>query len=51
VSANEKYLPVDVTDQSKWKAVGVVVWWVSKDTLPHVAGNEKPSAREKSSRR
>jgi transcriptional regulator with XRE-family HTH domain len=51
VSANQKYLPVDVTDQSKWKAVGVVVWWVTKDTLPHVAGNEKPSAREKSHRR
>jgi transcriptional regulator with XRE-family HTH domain len=31
VSANHNCLPVDVSDQSKWKAVGAVVWWVSRD--------------------
>jgi transcriptional regulator with XRE-family HTH domain len=42
VSANHKYLPVDVSDQSKWKVVGAVVWWVSRDALPQSAGNNKP---------
>ena len=41
VSANQKYLPVDVSDQSKWKAVGAVVWWVSRDHLPPQSGNDK----------
>ena len=41
VSANQKYLPVDVSNQSKWKAVGAVVWWVSRDHLPQQSGNEK----------
>jgi len=31
ISANHNCLPVDVSDQSKWKAVGAVVWWVSRD--------------------
>jgi phage repressor protein C with HTH and peptisase S24 domain len=34
VSANHKYLPVDASDQSKWKILGAVVWWVSQDRLP-----------------
>jgi phage repressor protein C with HTH and peptisase S24 domain len=33
VSANHKYMPVDVSDQSKWKVIGAVVWWVSKDPM------------------
>lgn len=31
VSANHTCLPVDVTDQAKWKAVGHVLWWISQD--------------------
>jgi transcriptional regulator with XRE-family HTH domain len=34
LSANHKYLPVDASDQSKWKILGAVVWWVSQDTVP-----------------
>jgi transcriptional regulator with XRE-family HTH domain len=38
VSANHKCLPVDVSDQSKWKAIGAVLWWVSQDPMqPEVA--------------
>ncbi|SEG66324.1 Helix-turn-helix [Bryocella elongata] len=44
ISANHTYLPVDVTDQSKWKVVGAVAWWVSKDALPHAAENSKPAS-------
>ena len=44
ISANHNYLPVDVTDQAKWKVVGCVAWWVSKDALPKQEGNEKPSS-------
>jgi SOS-response transcriptional repressor LexA len=33
VSANHAYMPVDVTDQSKWRVVGQVLWWVSKDPM------------------
>jgi SOS-response transcriptional repressor LexA len=44
VSANHTYLPVDVTDQAKWKVVGAVAWWVSTDSLPHAAQNNKPPA-------
>ena len=32
VSANYKYPPVDVTNGSKWKIFGEVLWWVSRDT-------------------
>jgi transcriptional regulator with XRE-family HTH domain len=32
VSVNHKYLPVDITADSKWKIVGQVLWWVSKDS-------------------
>jgi transcriptional regulator with XRE-family HTH domain len=42
ISANHNYLPVDVTDQAKWKVVGAVSWWVSKDALPQSPGNNKP---------
>jgi transcriptional regulator with XRE-family HTH domain len=31
VSANHKYSPIDITADSKWKIVGQVLWWVSKD--------------------
>jgi len=31
ISANHKYLPIDITDDSKWKIAGHVLWWVSKD--------------------
>jgi phage repressor protein C with HTH and peptisase S24 domain len=31
VSANPKYLPLDVSTPSKWKVFGEVLWWVTKD--------------------
>jgi phage repressor protein C with HTH and peptisase S24 domain len=31
VSANPKYLPLDVSNATKWKIFGEVLWWVSKD--------------------
>ena len=31
VSANHNCMPVEVTDSSKWKAVGEVIWWLAKD--------------------
>jgi phage repressor protein C with HTH and peptisase S24 domain len=31
VSANPKYLPLDVSNATKWKIFGEVRWWVSKD--------------------
>jgi hypothetical protein len=31
VSANHTYTPIDVSIASKWKIVGEVLWWVSKD--------------------
>jgi transcriptional regulator with XRE-family HTH domain len=31
VSANYKILPIDVTNASKWKLFGEVLWWVSRD--------------------
>lgn len=31
VSANHKYVPIDITDDSKWKIAGQVLWWVTKD--------------------
>jgi transcriptional regulator with XRE-family HTH domain len=34
VSANHKYLPLDVSNASKWKIFGEVLWWVSRDALP-----------------
>lgn len=34
VSANHKYLPIDVSNASKWKIFGEVLWWVSRDAEP-----------------
>lgn len=31
VSANPKYLPLDVSNATRWKVFGEVLWWVSKD--------------------
>jgi phage repressor protein C with HTH and peptisase S24 domain len=31
VSANPKYLPLDVSNATKWKIFGEVLWWVTKD--------------------
>lgn len=34
VSANPKYLPLDVSNATKWKVFGEVLWWLSKDCIP-----------------
>jgi phage repressor protein C with HTH and peptisase S24 domain len=34
VSANHRYLPLDVSNASKWKVFGEVLWWVSRDPVP-----------------
>ena len=34
VSANHKYAPLDIKDDPKWKIVGQVLWWVSRDPAP-----------------
>jgi phage repressor protein C with HTH and peptisase S24 domain len=31
VSANPKYLPLDVSNTTRWKIFGEVLWWVTKD--------------------
>jgi phage repressor protein C with HTH and peptisase S24 domain len=31
VSANHKFAPVDITNASKWKVFGEVLWWISRD--------------------
>jgi phage repressor protein C with HTH and peptisase S24 domain len=31
VSANPKDLPLDVSNATRWKVFGEVLWWVSKD--------------------
>jgi phage repressor protein C with HTH and peptisase S24 domain len=31
VSANSKYLPLDVSNATRWKAFGEVLWWISRD--------------------
>ena len=31
ISANHTYLPLDVSNASKWKVFGEVLWWVSRD--------------------
>ena len=31
VSANHKYRPIDVSGTSRWKILGEVLWWISKD--------------------
>lgn len=34
ISANHRYMPLDVTNASKWKVFGEVLWWVSRDPGP-----------------
>lgn len=34
VSANPRYLPLDVSNASKWKIFGHVLWWISRDPGP-----------------
>ncbi len=34
ISANHKYMPLDVSNASKWKMFGQVLWWVSRDHKP-----------------
>lgn len=34
VSANHKYPPLDISNASKWKVFGEVLWWVSRDAVP-----------------
>jgi transcriptional regulator with XRE-family HTH domain len=31
VSANHRYAPMDVSNASKWKVFGEVLWWISRD--------------------
>lgn len=31
VSANPKYLPLDVSNATRWKIFGQILWWISKD--------------------
>lgn len=31
VSSNHKYVPLDISNASKWKLFGQVLWWVSRD--------------------
>lgn len=32
VSANRRVLPLDVSNASKWKIFGEVLWWIARDT-------------------
>jgi transcriptional regulator with XRE-family HTH domain len=34
VSSNHNYVPLDISNASKWKIFGQVLWWVSHDTPP-----------------
>lgn len=34
ISANHRYLPLDVSNASKWKVFGQVLWWISRDPGP-----------------
>jgi transcriptional regulator with XRE-family HTH domain len=47
VSANHNFLPVDVSDPSKWKLIGEVLWWFSKDSHG-VAGTDTSPNSERS---
>jgi transcriptional regulator with XRE-family HTH domain len=38
VSANHNYEPLDVSNASKWKIFGEVIWWVSRDSDRSIAG-------------
>jgi transcriptional regulator with XRE-family HTH domain len=35
VSANYKFPPVDVSNASRWKIFGEVLWWISRDAEAH----------------
>lgn len=35
VSSNHKYVPLDISNASKWKIFGQVLWWVSRDNGSH----------------
>jgi transcriptional regulator with XRE-family HTH domain len=37
ISANHQHLPLDVSNASKWKVFGQVLWWVSRDAGPREA--------------
>lgn len=45
VSANHKYPPVDVSNASKWKIFGQVLWWVSRDSNHHLDPQMQDAAR------
>jgi transcriptional regulator with XRE-family HTH domain len=34
VSANHRYVPLDISNVSKWKVFGEVLWWISRDIEP-----------------
>ena len=34
VSSNHNYVPLDISNASKWKIFGQVLWWISRDTAP-----------------
>lgn len=34
VSANHRYAPLDVSNASKWKTFGEILWWVCRDSEP-----------------
>jgi len=34
VSSNHKYVPLDISNASKWKIFGEVLWWLSRDIAP-----------------
>ena len=36
ISANPRYMPLDVSNAAKWKVFGQVLWWISRD--PGTAG-------------
>jgi phage repressor protein C with HTH and peptisase S24 domain len=43
VSANHKYRPIDVGGTSRWKILGEVLWWISKD-------ERRPATQSRSAR-
>jgi transcriptional regulator with XRE-family HTH domain len=48
VSANYKFPPIDVSNASKWKVFGEVLWWVSRDSDTRIQplAADAPAARE-----
>jgi phage repressor protein C with HTH and peptisase S24 domain len=34
ITANHKYSALDVSNASKWKIFGEVLWWISRDPAP-----------------